>query len=580
MLPLMLGAAFALHCGGSTYKPEPNADGGNPTVDGGAPDADDDPGPPKITAASKVDVLVVVDNSTSMGDKAEQLAASMQPLLERLAPTNDVHLGVISTSLGAMGGDVCQETGDQNMHAYLSTRGPNGTEVASASGGFLTFGPGGTTDIAAFTRDAQLLVRGIGQTGCGLEAQLESAYRFLVQPDPWVKVSRDQNNQADLGTDVDETLLQQRAKFLRPDSLLLVLMLTDEDDSSADPRAIGGQGWAFMANQFPGSTVFRADGRTTTAPRATSACKTSPASPDCTSCAFAQTCNSADPACQKIKSDPECQKNGGYYGPTEEQLNVRFHRMKERFGVDPQFPISRYVDGFTRAKVYDRAHEHVETKSASGRREIAPYGGGTPGCRNPIFAASLPTKATDELCDRPRGPRSEELVVFALLGGVPRQLVESGSPSWTQVLGENPDAFDYNGIDPHMIPSVAPRPGLPPPTTVRGDNGTDPVHGREWDTRSDDLQYACTFTLPTPKTCSPQDPSCDCARPDTVPPLCGATVGQQVRAKAYPTTRELRVAKALGDRGIVGSVCAADATEGYKSFMSIVQQRIARRLTK
>ena len=74
---------------------------------------------------------------------------------------------------------------------------------------------------------------GIGESGCGLEAQLESAYRFLSQPDPWASVKLDQANQAAY-VGVDDTLLAQRKAFLRPDSLVVVVMLTDEDDSSAE----------------------------------------------------------------------------------------------------------------------------------------------------------------------------------------------------------------------------------------------------------------------------------------------------------------------------------------------------------
>ena len=39
-----------------------------------------------------------------------------------------------------------------------------------------------------------------------------------------------------------------------------------------------------------------------------------------------------------------------------------------------------------------------------------------------------------------------------------------------------------------MIESMTARPGV----------GPDDVHTREWDTKNDDLQYACTFTLPAP----------------------------------------------------------------------------------
>src|SRR5207249_909 len=108
----------------------------------------------------------------------------------------------------------------------------------------------------------------------------------------------------------------------RADSLVAIIMLTDEDDSSPDPLSVGGQGWAFDANQFPGSQVFRGDGKTTTAPRPTTKCADNPAetglqadgkTPNgqtpCTSCGFAATCAGGDPICQKIKADPNCAKN-------------------------------------------------------------------------------------------------------------------------------------------------------------------------------------------------------------------------------------------------------------------------------
>lgn len=569
LLPLV----FAIACGGSTVGTNVTPDGSTPdgTSPEGGPGTDPDveEGPPKIKSANKVDVLLVVDNSASMSAKAQLLAKSLPTLTKQVAATGDVHLGVISSSLGSMGGDVCPETGNTNMRAHLSTRGENGDPLPSASKGFLTFAAGSSVD--TFTADAQALVRGVGETGCGLEAQLEAAYRFLVQPDPWAKVTLNQFNQATFDG-VDGTLLAQRAAFLRPDSLVLVLMLTDEDDSMPDPRAIGGQGWAFAANRFPGSPIPRGDGQTTTAPRATSTCATDPASPDCTSCGFAATCNASDAACQKIKTDPECLKNQGYYGPNEDQLGVRFHRMKERYGIDPQYPVTRYTYGFSRSRVPSTAEEHDEKIEADGRRTIGPYGEQAPTCVNPLFAAKLPSGPGDELCKLEFGTRGRDLVVFGLIGGVPASLV-GGAPQWTNILGASPDTFDYGGIDPHMIQSTKPRPGLPGNAPL-GDNGPDPVHGREWNTNNDDLQFACTFALPEPRTCVPQDPSCDCGR-GTTPPLCTNTT-TQIRGKAYPSVRELRVAKALGERAVVGSICEGTS---YDGFVNRLTAQLAPRLT-
>jgi len=583
LVPLLAASAFAVHCGGSTQiGTNPTPDGGlpdaAPAVDGGTP-GDQNPDAKGAATSNKVDILFVVDNSASMNDKAELLAASAGTLLRKLAPaTNDVHVGVISSSLGSFGGDTCADTPPMNGLAHLQTKAPGGATVAGAAQGFLSF-TGGSVD--ALVTDTESLVKGVGATlGCGLEAQLESVHRFLSAPDPWQKVSIDRTNQARYDG-VDAELLAQRAAFLRPDSLVVVVMLTDEDDSSVDPLSIGGQGWAFMANQFPGSTVFRADGKTTTAPRASSACTTNPASPDCTSCGFAATCDASTPDCQALKADPECQKNGGYWGPNEDQLNVRFHRMKERYGIDPQFPLSRYTDALTKVKVPRRSDEHAESPGPMGSRKIAPYDGGTASCTNPLFAASLPKGPGDELCNLPVGPRGKELVVFAVIGGVPETLLSAGAPkSWDAVVGPDPGAFEYDNIDPHMIQSTEPRAGLAPPSTTLGDNGPDPVHGREWLTQKDDLQYACTFTLPTPRTCTASDPSCDCAPSGKYPPLCGATASTQVKAKAYPTIRPLRVARSLGDRAITASICPSDPSLGYAGTMSILAARLEPRIVK
>jgi hypothetical protein len=571
---LVLGSLLvvAAACGGSTVSGGPpdvdaGPDGATATPDGAAPVDDVDV---PLVPASKLDILLVVDNSASMGDKAEKLAASVGTLIRAVSDLGDLHVGVVASSLGSFGGDVCPNEGAFNDHAHLRTS-------PAASSGVLTL----NGNVDQLVKDTEDIVRAVGQTGCGLEAQLETAYRFLVQPDPWVTVKLDGNNQADLGDDavVDLELLQQRKAFLRPDSALIVVLLTDEDDSSPDPLSIDGQGWAFSARSFPGSKVFRGDPRNgTTAPRGTTACTDKargPGHPDCTSCGFATLCDASDPACQKIKADPNCQDNGGYYGPTDDNLNVRYHRMKERYGVDPQFPIERYVTGFSKSRVPTRKTEHPTTVDADGRRHIGPYTS-EPTCVNPIFAANLPSSPGDEICEMGRGPRSRELVLFAVIGGVPETLA-GAAPNWNAIVGANPDAYDFTGMDTHMLQSVAPRDNLEAPTAVRGNNGSDPIHGREWTTSNDDLQFACTFPLAQTRTCVAQDPSCDCALVEKNPPLCGALLGEQLRGKAYPSHRPLRVARGLRDRGVVGSICS---TTNYEATMSTIATRIGPKLAR
>lgn len=587
-LATLFCALAAVHCGGSTV---PLGGGTTGATDEGANDGGvpgdtpsfDDPRMPTMTSASKVDVLLAVDGSPGMKVKAEYFAQSLGSFLQHVAAvTPDIHLGVITSSLDGGGGDFCDAA--TTTLAHLQRVDATGAPV-TASG---VLAMNGATELPSFVRDAERLVRGVGERGCGLEAQLESVYRFLVQPDPYNQVQLDVFKMADLGQDLDVELLRERASFLRPDSLVVILMVTDEDDSAPDPRAVGGFGWAFANRDFPGSAVHRgAASEGTTAARATATCATNPASEDCTSCGFALTCDPQTATCQKIRNDPSCHASGtpgasgagfdGYYGPSEDDVAVRFHRMKERFGVDPQYPVDRYVAGFGASSVGDRQTEHPATTGPSGMRQIETYHY-RKACTNPLFATQLPTEPGDEFCRLPRNARTPDFVVFGLLAGVPPELVEQPSVDWTKVLGQDPERFDYSGIDPHMIASTAPRPTLlsgGDPSAPRGDRGSDPVSGREWLTRGKDLQYACTFELPAPQPCAAGDASCDCGDepsrpgiPASNPPLCASDgTATQTWGKAYPSTRELLLAKKLGSRSMVGSVCARRGQPTYGDFM-------------
>jgi hypothetical protein len=556
--------------------------------------------------SDKLDLLLAIDNSFSMADKQAYLAEAVPDLVAGLVtpacvdasgapngsvaditkppgsqcasgapavkPITDIHIAIVDSSLGAFGDkSVCADTPPQNDQGRLVNRTTTGGPVPEAPVGFLAWFPsvpnndgktapqGSTpaiTDEAKLIMDFQSLVAGVGEQGCGLEAQLESWYHFLVQPDPWASITIDSNNIAHY-TGIDDTILQERHDFLRPDSLVAVVMLTDEDDSFSDPLAIGGQGWAFSVSNFPESTQARSGGAGTTAPRGTTACNTNPGDPACTSCGFAKNCNTADPSCQAIQNDVNCKTNNGYYAGDDDSLNIRFFHMKQRYGVDPQYPISRYVQGLSSGLVPKGAEEH---------NNAGAYQAGTGSCTNPLFAATLPRSSGEDTCTLAVGPRSPSLIFFAIIGGVPNQLLHydpsnaDGSKltadDWVKILGKDPLSYDYTGIDPHMIQSSTPRAGLAPPSTASGDDGTDPIHGREWDTLKNDLQFACTFPLVTPKVCPKAgDPTCaDCDGTHN-PPLCSSDPLTQTRGKAYPTIRQLEVAHGLGDRGIVASLC-------------------------
>lgn len=510
-----------------------------------------------ITTANKVDVLLAIDNSPNMAAKAEMLAKGLPAFLGQVAEkTPDIHLGVITSSLGDAGGDVCPT---DPAHPDNDTRGELWKQSVATNG---VLAMTDVSQLPTFGANAQTLVRSVGQDGCGLEAQLESMYRFLVQPDPYDAVTLDTFMQADLGAGIDTVLLNDRRAFLRPDSLLVVLMLTDEDDSQADPMSTGGFGYAFMARDFPGSNVRRGTtAQGTTAPRGTSECDSNPADVACTSCGYAENCDKTKASCQAINADPNCKMSpvaefgagfDGFYGPTDDDLNVRFFHMKQRFGIDPQFPIDRYLAGFGSSSVPDRTAEHAIAIASNGQRTIADYTHHNT-CTNPLFAGTLPSAANEELCDLPRGPRTPDLVMFGLITGVPTDLGDAPTPNWVAISGTNPGAYDYTGIDERMIQSIAQRQGM------TGD----------WDTSKKDLQYACTFALPAPLVCGSNSQSCDCgADPNTgvVPPdgLCDPNdLTTQIRGKAYPSARELRLAQGMGGRATIGSICDTDNYAGF-----------------
>jgi hypothetical protein len=551
------------------------------------------------------DLLFVIDNSRSMGDKAALLATALPDLLNELVnpdcvdvagnvvgassagrcamgriahpPVGDLHVAIITASLGAAGGDLCGSDAvgaHQNDHAQLVNRVGSDEHSAgdaepshllawfSSTGQALSQPPPvpALTEATRLVDDFADMIGGVHNTGCAFEEPLESAYRFLVQPDPYDRVEI-VGGRATL-VDVDATLLRQRHDFLRPGSLLQIVVVTDKEDASVDPLAFGAEAWQFSSANFPGSPAR-------TAPRATTEC-TNPRDPGCTSCVL-------------LTGDPtfaaRC-PSGAFLDPSEDAPALRFFDMKQRFGVDALFPVSRYVRGFTAASVPDRDHEH----DATG----AYVGGDRANCTNPIFARDLPTDPGADLCHLPRGPRTPDLVQFSVIGGVPHQLLQTKAgidadcpagtsqadcppkaelteADWQAITGRDPEHDDFSGIDPHMLESREARAGLPPPSAA---DNADPITGREWTTHGAGLELACSFQLPVPKQdCTPAElaTGCDCGTGGDMP-VCDAKTGAQIRGKAYPSIREADVAHAMantpaGIQGSMTSLCPIHAAE-------------------
>lgn len=307
----------------------------------------------KPTKIDKIALLLVIDNSASMADKQEVLAQAVPDLVGRLIaprcmgpdattiaveqgqpcphdhprrefdPIHDIHIGFISSSLGGHGADSCSDVPTasynprQDDKAHLITRNspadPNAIEATWNHRGFLfwdatrpeKYSPPGDKDFEVLTAKMTRIVTGVGQDGCGFESPLEAWYRFLVEPAPYQKMipySCATHLPAEGGDcrgpdGVDVVVLQQRNDFLRPDSMLVIVALADENDCSVI------DGWQnYIALQgYAGTTAFHL-------PRATSACMAMPDSPDCMSCA--QGDHSDDPGQQPVVLSTEVRASG------------------------------------------------------------------------------------------------------------------------------------------------------------------------------------------------------------------------------------------------------------------------------
>jgi hypothetical protein len=402
----------------------------------GAPPGDAAPGTVgNQTTAFQVDLLFDIDNSASMGDKQALLELAIPDLVNRLVNPNcvdangaakgpsmagtctaagttaefpavhDMHLGIVSSSLGTRGGDLCFPTqmtnngeafldGNPSLSSHTDDQGhllgrtslapPAGmaptnaeTETPSPVVGtqnFLdwfpspstndptaTVGPQALTpataltDVATFETDFANLVTGVHAYGCGIESQLESWYRFLIQPDPYASIAGAPNVATDppQGSWVgyDQVIIQQRHDFLRPNSLVAIIVLSDENDSEIDTRSFGGAAVNWMVNGGPTTAPNGTETAAFYPPKGTSICQTDPGNASCTSCAY-----------KTNPTDPNCVAgNDTYTSPVDwgNDANLRHVHMKQKYGLDRlQYPIQRYYVGLTSPTVPDRTMEY------------------------------------------------------------------------------------------------------------------------------------------------------------------------------------------------------------------------------
>jgi hypothetical protein len=580
----------------------------------------------------KVDLLFVIDNSSSMADKQQVLSEAVPDLVRRLvspdcvasvggvrtppdargkcaagsAPefdaVKDIHIGVITSSLGGLtcssGPSTLPEENEQREDRghLIGTRLRFKTAAGKATGldapakeGFLDWNPvarpGQNQD--AFKATFTLMTTSSGERGCGYEAQLESFYRFLIDPVPPASV--EVVGEVSVKRGIDQALLDERKAFLRPDSLVAVIMLTDENDCSI--RETGQGYWATLPE----------------IQRSSAACGVNPNDPCCYACGQAAPPSCApDPACG---TDP---KNAPRVPRDLDHPNLRCYQQKKRFGFDYLYPTARYVNALKKRKlcVSNVALDGAEEGQCPDRDGVA----GPDVFDNPLYAGSVASL-----------PRTEELVYLAGIVGVPWQdLAASRDPEGNAY---DPNELHYktatdmgkDGTWDKILGVPRPPNGAPPilptdrlmveSTDNRGGNdgqgnplgapegawNSNAINGHEWNNKgSSDLQYACVFPLPPDpvtkersRDCTKASGWCDCDDRDDEDynPLCQDPAtneygARQFRAKAYPGLRELEVLKDFGKNSIVASICARNVEErsrqdyGYRPAVDAIVERL------
>jgi hypothetical protein len=566
-------------------------------------------------SVDKIDLLFMIDNSSSMADKQEVLAQAVPDLVGRLVnpicvdengaragttpadplqdcappltrefkPITNIHIGVISSSIGAHGAPgpggqphLCESTEARNDHAELIGSRPRGLGTGYPGGNdpFLNWNPGmGAGNIGALNTAFQAQVRATGQDGCGLEAQFESMYRFMMDPFPPLNIVTTGNPPRAVPQDIDNNVLAQRKAFLRPDSLVAIIMLTDENDCSIRD-----------SDQFYFAAVLEG-----LLPKASAACGGNPNDICCYSCGLPvpQGCTAPDPTCGP--PPPSLQ-------PVQDATNLRCFDEKRRFGIDFLYPIKRYTNALTNTTLCTTSVDLTPSAQCPARPDK------TPGqVANPLF---------QDLSGGGASARDPSLIFFAAITGVPWQLISdpAAAPNlrfytsgeldalslWSKIMG---DPYPTNGgppvapTDPHMQESVDPRGGLAGPTDPPN---ADPIHGHEWvvpPDKRDDLQYACIFPKPPPLGACTAQNGCDCFNrpPGTNNPLCSNNGGPyeevQYNAKAYPCIRELQLLHDFGKNSIIASLCPKQLTDpnaqdyGYRPAVDAIIDRLKEALT-
>lgn len=194
-------------------------------------------------ATDKVDLLFLIDDSGSMEVEQRRLADQIERLVTLLTtgdrdgdgaqdftPVADLQVAMVSSDMGTGGvaAPTCNDAVDFGDDGIARTAGASGDATCAPS-----YAPVQRYNVrdpdanpTRFAHDVACVAR-LGTSGCAFEHQLESVLKAVTPSGSAIRFHADTVGQGD----------RANVGFVREDSILAVVVLSDEDDcSAADPE--------------------------------------------------------------------------------------------------------------------------------------------------------------------------------------------------------------------------------------------------------------------------------------------------------------------------------------------------------
>lgn len=211
-------AAGLAGCGGGDDPDDlRDAASGDGSADQGPADQaiDQPPGEASTLPPTKLDLVLVIDNSIGMLEEQEQLGRSFPPLLAQLQARAggppDLRVAILSANFGAGALPLSPECDNLGDGGRFLVRGPCGLAPGER---WLRRNPQGGGNFTGEVAAVLACLTRLGTGGCGFEHHLQSL-RAAFSP----------------------LAASTNVGFLRDDARLGIIILADEDDCSAEPEA-------------------------------------------------------------------------------------------------------------------------------------------------------------------------------------------------------------------------------------------------------------------------------------------------------------------------------------------------------